>query len=46
MKVTAGLGWGKFAGENSFENPLSFLSDKVNLRPIDSSNMIRWNSIL
>ena len=33
MKVTAGLGWGKFAGENSFDNPLSFLSDKFNVRP-------------
>ena len=33
MKVTAGLGWGKFAGKNSFDNPLSFLSDKFNVRP-------------
>ena len=38
MKVTAGLGWGKFAGENSFDNPLSFLSDKLNLRPSTSRN--------
>ena len=38
MKVTAGLGWGKFAGENSFDNPLSFLSDKFNVRPSTSSN--------
>ena len=40
MKVTAGLGWGKFAGENSFDNPLSFLSDKFNLRPSTSSNLV------
>ena len=33
MKVTAGLGWGKFVGENSFDNPLSFLSNKFELRP-------------
>ena len=38
MKVTAGLGWGKFVGKNSFDNPLSFLSDKFNVRPELSSN--------
>jgi len=38
IKVTAGLGWGKYAGENSFDNPLSFLSDKLNVRPERSSN--------
>ena len=38
IKVTAGLGWGKFAGKNSFDNPLSFLSDKFNVRPSTSSN--------
>jgi len=38
VKITTGLGWGKFTGENSFENPLSFLSDKFNFRPITSSN--------
>ena len=38
IKVTAGLGWGKFTGENSFDNPFSFLSDKLNFRPGTSSN--------
>jgi hypothetical protein len=38
IKFTAGLGWGKFAGKNSFDNPLSFLSDKFNFRPSTSSN--------
>lgn len=39
MKVTAGLGWGKFTGENSFKNPFSFLSNKFNERPSTSSNI-------
>ena len=34
MKVTAGIGWGKFAGENSFDNPLSFIIKKLNVRPV------------
>jgi hypothetical protein len=38
IKVTAGLGWGKFTGENSFDNPLSFLSNKLNYRPNTSSS--------
>jgi hypothetical protein len=38
MKVTAGLGWGKFAGKNSFNSPLSFLSEEFNFRPSISSN--------
>ncbi|MDC3384189.1 YjbH domain-containing protein [Gammaproteobacteria bacterium] len=41
IKVTAGLGWGKFTGENSFDNPLSFLSNKLDLRPSISSNYDR-----
>ena len=42
IKVTAGLGWGKFAGKNSFDNPLSFLSNKFKLRPetSDDSNNV------
>lgn len=27
VRVTAGLGWGRLAGMNSFENPLGFLGD-------------------
>jgi hypothetical protein len=38
IKVTAGLGWGKFTGENNFDNPFSFLSNKFTLRPRTSSN--------
>ena len=38
MKVSAGLGWGKYAGEDTFNNPLSFLSKSFNVRPRISSN--------
>ncbi|MDA7697230.1 YjbH domain-containing protein [Gammaproteobacteria bacterium] len=41
MKVTTGLGWGKFTGNNSFDNPLSFLSNKFNLRPKVSGSLDR-----
>jgi hypothetical protein len=39
VKVTAGLGWGKFVGKNNFDNPLSFLSNKLDFRPSVSSNI-------
>jgi hypothetical protein len=32
------LGWGKFAGANSFDNPLGILSDEFNIRPSISEN--------
>jgi hypothetical protein len=38
MKVSLGLGWGKFVGINSFNNPLSFLSNKLDTRPSKSGN--------
>tara|TARA_B110000259_G_scaffold181245_1_gene222981 strand:- start:244 stop:2067 length:1824 start_codon:yes stop_codon:yes gene_type:complete len=38
MKITLGLGWGKFVGSNSFENPLSFLSEGFDFRPSVSDN--------
>ena len=38
MKATIGVGWGKFAGTSSFDNPLSFLSDSLNSRPVLSDN--------
>ena len=38
IKVTAGLGWGKFTGENSFKNPLSFPSNNFINRPISSNS--------
>lgn len=39
FKASLGIGWGKFAGSNSFKNPLSFLSDKLNNRPNLSENI-------
>ncbi|MDB4244526.1 YjbH domain-containing protein [Gammaproteobacteria bacterium] len=38
IKISLGMGWGKFVGNNNFENPLSFLSDSLNIRPSRSSN--------
>ena len=38
IKITLGTGWGKFTGESSFNNPLSFLSDSLNVRRKRSSN--------
>ena len=37
-KVSLGLGWGKFVGSNNIENPLSFISERFNIRPSRSSN--------
>jgi len=33
-----GMGWGKFVGDNNFDNPLSFLSDSLDIRPLVSDN--------
>ena len=33
FKGTLGVGWGKLASENSFENPFAFVSDKLLYRP-------------
>ena len=38
IKVTAGLGWGKFSGNNTFDNPLAFISNSFEFRPILSDN--------
>ncbi|MDA9321700.1 YjbH domain-containing protein [Gammaproteobacteria bacterium] len=38
MKVTLGMGWGYYAAENSFDNPLSLLSEGFNSRPNASDN--------
>ena len=38
MNISFGLGWGKFAGEDSIKNPLSFISNKLNTRPLRSDN--------
>jgi hypothetical protein len=37
-KYSLGIGWGKFAGKNSFKNPLSELSSSFLSRPRVSSN--------
>ncbi len=42
--VSFGLGWGKFSGENSFNNPLSFISDRLNVRPALSDNYSQGGS--
>ena len=34
FQVTLGLGWGKFAGDRSFKNPFSFVSEKLLERPL------------
>ena len=38
FKFTSGIGWGKYTGESSFHNPLSFLGDNFKQRPLSSSN--------
>ena len=37
-KITSGLGWGKFSGQNSFKNPLRYLDEAFEIRPLSSSN--------
>ncbi|MDC0923731.1 YjbH domain-containing protein, partial [Gammaproteobacteria bacterium] len=38
IKYSLGIGWGKFAGNNSFKNPLSDLSSSLLSRPLVSDN--------
>ena len=38
IKLTSGIGWGKFVGDNSFTNPLNFIGDGLNSRPEKSEN--------
>ncbi len=37
-KISLGMGWGGFAGENSFENPLSSFKSSFKFRPTTSDN--------
>ena len=37
-KFTLGIGWGKFAAKNSFENPLNIITEKFSFRPEISGN--------
>ena len=42
LKLTSGLGWGKFVGENSIiSNPLGAIDEQFNTRPSSSSNFGR-----
>ncbi|EAR49962.1 hypothetical protein OG2516_11941 [Oceanicola granulosus HTCC2516] len=34
LRVTAGLGWGRFATEGGFDNPLAVFSDELENRPV------------
>ena len=36
LKLTAGIGWGKYVGINSYKNPLSLISEKFTDRPSNS----------
>ncbi len=38
LKVSMGIGWGQFVGDQSFKNPLSKISDSFNNRPLVSDN--------
>ena len=38
IKYSLGIGWGKYAGKNSFKNPLSQLSSSFLSRPLVSDN--------
>jgi hypothetical protein len=37
LEVTGGIGWGRFAGRDSFSNPLGFLNDGFKTRPTGTS---------
>ena len=37
LKLTSGIGWGKYANKNTFTNPLSFISDSFLTRQENSS---------
>ncbi len=39
IKLSVGMGWGKFVGENSFKNPLSKISNKLRYRQETSDNI-------
>ena len=38
MKASLGVGWGKYAGNNSYKNPLSFIASSTINRPQTSDN--------
>ena len=38
LKLTTGIGWGKFVGDKSYRNPLSILHNSFKNRGVESSN--------
>ena len=40
IKFTTGLGWGKYVGESSINNPLEYLNKKFGTRSIQSQTLI------
>tara|TARA_B100000900_G_scaffold406702_1_gene418131 strand:- start:681 stop:2645 length:1965 start_codon:yes stop_codon:yes gene_type:complete len=45
IKFTAGMGWGKFTGENTASNPLNKISDKFKNRPSNSDNFDKGGNL-
>jgi hypothetical protein len=45
FKLTAGLGWGKFVGENEINNPLSIFGDQLDIRSQQSDNFNSGGSL-
>lgn len=45
LRYSVGVGWGKFAGKNTFSNPLSKISKKLEIRPIESDNYKQGGSL-
>ena len=38
IKLTTGIGWGKYVGDSSISNPLKFFSDRLEVRELISDN--------
>lgn len=38
IKITSGIGWGKFVGDSSIKNPLSILGEQFETRSVNSDN--------
>lgn len=45
IKLTGGIGWGKFVGENSIDNPLSIFSKSIEIRQNESDNFGRGGQL-
>ena len=40
------MGWGMFDGENTYENPFNFISERFKTRPIESPNKGEGDNLL